>query len=849
MTDQQLLEIQNPADKTEIRNALVNKISDLDFEIDIERIFSCILCAKRLTQQMDVVDNVMVISDAERDTQLSSKVVCDSPDKLVEQFNILYDNAASRFSKSLWKEAVRYVKENDPDNLAGYCKAVADFLTQKPFLRSETLRLLANAFPFSTFFPNRNTEETKDFWQKYGYVYNLLRKGNAEFDLLAHTVNPEQYTHVQLDDIYNRVLYSARYYREKKYAQAFNALSEGIPADVKPLMAWQREITILYKAAFIEQEEQVVDIFKNTLNAALSYFPVDEQLLYVQAKYILYTYEPDKAKDAIIEIVKLVPHHPKCMFLLGKCYMQLSIYRAAMIIFRNLEEVDPLNLQYTIAGAKAKRAYIDFCISEHNLQGNSKQYYITMVSELIENSMFDEAVTFAAEAPKGDADLSALLIYATDVRNYDQRGIKNKDAIFDALLSADDNGIRRQLKEHYLRDIPNWSEIAEEKKFIQTYYEENPTDAMTNYHMGMYFYSITDYNQAYDYFLKAKALAPSDPIMYYNLARVSALIKNYEEAIQYIRVYLMYNKYQLQANEYYCEWTYVLQQYNKAHESAKWILSICRTNEFKPVYFFYFTAGLKLYLNSIPQEYHNPAYIYESLERYDQYATLTDFRAEEDGRKSMCWAAKLCFDIADYEKCLAYVTQTLPHITDYDTPSAQMGLFELLPQCLYKLERYEELINLVSGPAQHLLNEKGYQYNIGTPAYYLSLAYGALEQYETQMEWSLICVNCYTLSDTPPIDWIENYLTDKFDICVEHDIDSYIIPIGAAYIQIIKTVNPNHIWMAHNMANVYASLQQSDQALEYHRKCLEFCMEFPNQCEEERIGSQEFINKHTASGR
>jgi len=39
MTDQQLLGIDTFSDKTEIRPALINKISDLDFEIDIERIF------------------------------------------------------------------------------------------------------------------------------------------------------------------------------------------------------------------------------------------------------------------------------------------------------------------------------------------------------------------------------------------------------------------------------------------------------------------------------------------------------------------------------------------------------------------------------------------------------------------------------------------------------------------------------------------------------------------------------------------------------------------------------------------------------------------------------------------
>lgn len=847
MTDLQLLDVENPADKTEIRQALLNKISNLDFEIDIERIFSYILCAKRLTQQLDAADSGLIMSDTEKLVQSGVQVLCDSPEKLIEYFTILYDNAASRFNKSLWKAAVDYVKENDSVNLASYCKPVADFLTEKPFLKSETLRLLAHAFPFSTFFPNRNDEETKDFWQQYGYIYNLLRKGNPELDMLAHTVNPEQYTAVQLDDIYNRILYSARFYHEKKYAQAFNTLSEGIPADLKPLMVWQRELNILYKAVFIEQQENAANILKETLHTALSYFPVDEQLLYMQAKYILQTDGPEKAKDAIVKIVKIVPHHPKSMFLLGTCYMDLGIYRAAMIIFKNLEKIDPLNLQYTIAGAKAKRAYIDFCIAEHDPKDNNKQYYISMVIELIEHTMYDEAVDFAAQAPTGDADLTALLLYTNDIKTYDQKGIKNKEVLFDALLSANDKEIRRKIKAHYLKDIPTWSEIQNEKKFIHTYFEENPSDAIANYQMGMYFFSITDYKQAYTYFLKAKEINPSDPIMYYNLARAASFIDKLEEAVQYMSVYLMYNKYVLVANENYCAWNFTLKEHKKAHFSAKWILSICRTDEFKPDYFYYFTAGLNLYLNTIPKEDHNPAYIYEALELYDQYPKPDAFWSDEDGLKSMCWAANLCYELDNHEKCIDYIMQTLPHITDDNSASAKMGLFELLPKSLYKLERHEELIELVSGRTQDLLNDTGYQYDMAPAAFYLSLAYGALEQYEMQMEWSVICANSYMLKETPPIDWIDTYLTDKFGVCVDHDVDSYIIPIGAAYLEMIKTTNLNHAWIAHNMANVYAAFDQEEEALEYHKMCLAFCEEFPGECEEERMGSQAFINAYATS--
>lgn len=849
MTDQQLLDISNSSDKAEIRQALLNKISDLDFEIDIELVFNYIRCAQRLFHNADTAaaQTQMILSDADKILAQNTGETCTSPEKLIEHFTNLYNNSSTRFNKFLWKASIDFVKANDAENLNSYCKPIADFLVEKPFLKSEILRLLANAFPFAEFFPNPELEENKEFWKQYAYIYNLLRKGNVELDLLAHTVEAERFTPGQLDDIYNRVLYSSRYYREGNFAQAFSVLSEGIPANVKPLVVWQRELNILYKAAFIDKESNAADIFVNTLNTALSYYPFDGQLLYERAKFILLTYEPVQAKDAIVEIVKLVPDHEKCMFLLGKSYKALGISRAASIIFENLAKLNPLNLEYVTAAATASRAYIDFCIEKHDPKDNSKQYYINIISELVERNMFEEAGVFARQAPENDADISALIIYALEIQTYVYEGTKDKEALFDALLVANDKEIRRKIKEHYLKDIPNWTEIAEEKKFIQNFYQEYPDDSMANYHMAMYYHATSDFKQAYDYFLKAKEIDPSNTTVYYNLARSAAKIEKYEEAVQYIRVYLMYNKYQLQANEYYCEWVYELKQYDNSHESAKWILSICRTDEFATSHFFYFTAGLSLCLNSIPKEYHNLAYIYDTLALYDQYPKPADFWSDEDGLKSICWAAKLCYDLDEHEKCIDYIMQTLPHITDDNSPAAKMGLFELLPKSLYKLERYEEIIELISERAQDMLINNGYEHDMAPAAFYLTLAYGALKQYELQMEWSVVCVNSYMLTETPPIEWIENFLTDKFSVCVEHNVDSYIIPIGTAYLEIIKTTNLNHIWMAHNMANVYAAFEQDEEALEYHKKCLAFCLEFPGECEEERIGSQAFINAYTTS--
>lgn len=846
MTDQELLGIETLSDKVAIQKALRDKIAELDFEIDIERIFRYIHCAQRLLRKIEsIVPKKVLMSDSDKEL-LETGAQCISPETLVAHLSNLYNNPTSRFDIAFWKSSIDSIKSIDKENLFAYCQAIADFLNEKPYLTSEILKLVANAFPFVDFFPDPKDEANKAFWEQYGYIYRLLRNGNNELDLFVHAIPRDALTVNQLDEIYNRLLHSASCYREKKYAQAFNVLAEGIPDEAKPLILWQRKLNILYKAAFIEQEENVAVIFEQTFDTAFAYYPQDEQLIYMRAKFIFNSSNASQAKAGIIEILKTNPDHTKCLFLLGKCYLKLGITRAALLIFENLSKLNPLNIQYVTAAASARRAYIDFCMKEYDPKENSKQFYIKNINALIEQGMFDEAVTLASQAPADDADMKALLLYAKDIETYSIKKKKDKKALKEALSLTTDNNIAYKIKTHYLRDIPSWSEVIEEKEFILNYYNEYPTDAMANYQMGMSFYATTDYEKAYEYFSNANTLDSTNIEIYYNLARAAGQIREFEKAIEYIRIYLQYNKYALTANELVCEWSFAIQDYKNAHLSAKWILSICRTNEFDSKYHFYFTVSLSHYLNTIPKEYHNHLYIEESLDLYDGYKKPETFLTEGNGIKSMYGAAKLCFEMGNYGRCVKYVKHVLKHTTDHKNATIELCILELLPQSLYTLKRYEELIELVTEPTEALFTN-GYVYKGATPAYFLSAAHGKRKQYTEQMDWALKCVHCYMKSETPPIDWIENYLMDKFSFVMENDIDLYIIPIGSMYLDVIKTTNLNHIWMSHNMANAYDAFDMPTEALIHHQKCIAYGLEFPDESEEEITSSKNYINTHSTS--
>lgn len=847
MTDQQFLGVNSLSGTKEIQDALIKKISDLDFEIDIESIFNYIHCSQRLIQKTNTTTTAdeIVITDQYREVikDFRTEEGYNTPEKLVQHFEILYDNPSTRFDKLLWRSALESLNRYDREHLETYIKPVIDFLKERPFLKSDVLELITDKLRLQKFFFITDLNENDEaFWQQYKLVKNLVfETGNLILDLHAEEINTGQFNTIQLDDIYNRLMISTQYSRQNRLPEAFNVLTDRIPAAIKPLLLWQRELNILYKAVVVEKNENISELFVSTINNALTAFPDDEHLLYMRVKYLFHFYTPEEFREDIITTLKKIPNHQKCLFLLGKCYMKLGVARAALIIFENLKKLNPLNMQYVTAAALASRKYIDFCISEHDPKENDKQYYITMITTLIEKEMFEEVAVFAAEAPEEDPDIKALLIFSKDVEEYIITGQKNKGELVRALSYAKDKEIIRKIKEHYLKDLPNWSELRAEKDFIINYYKEYPNNSNANYQMGMLYYAETDYEKAYDYLLKAKEIDPSNIDNYYNLARVTSLVEIHSEAMEYVSVYLQYNRYNVVANEVYCDCVYEMKDYLGAHLTAKWLLSLCRSHEFIPKYFFYFTAGLSFHIDKFEKENLNLDYLNDMLDFYDHYPKPATFWTNDNGSKSMYWAATICYKTGNYERGVKYLETILQNVKEYNWELRENCLFKLLPECLYGLQKFEKLIQTVEIPTLELLQQKPYDPLAAVPSLYISLSYSELGNNEAKMQWALNCANCYMKRSHPPIDWIDEYLLKNFLACIELQLHEHAILLGKAYIEFIKKIKDEHIWLTHNLANSYFALDKKEEALQYHRMCIELGDDISLECIEVN-DSQKFVN-------
>jgi hypothetical protein len=841
MTDQQFLGVTALATAPEIKKALIENISSLDFEIDIENIFNYIHCSQRLLLQTNSKTDDESLNELNDYIPDYNTAYYESPEELIQRFTNLYDNPAIRFNKLLWKEVIEPLKRYHSEKPEDFLKPIADFLVGRPFLKTEVLELLSDTLPFDTFFNSEKNKNSAEFWQHYYYVYNVLTDGNLTFDLLADEINTGEFTSAQLDGWYWRLINSSTYFQKNNLFQAYSSLSDGVSDDEKPLLVRQREINILYAAAFRNKAENVSELFFSTIEKALTAFPFNGELLYMKAKALSHVYEPQKLKSEIINILRIIPDHEKCLFLLGKCYLKQRIYRAALVIFENLKKINPLNMQYVPAAAMASRGYIDFCARESSSEAFNKMYYIRMIQTLIEKEMFDEVASFATGTAQEDNDIVALLMYAKDAAAYSVEGFKNKEQLQKALSLTSDKEITRNIKQYYLRDLQNWSDFKEERDFIFAYYKENPEDSDANYQRGMVHYAEGDYEQAYEYLLKAKEYDPDNIRNYYNLARIASLVRLDTEALEYITIYLYYNKYNLNANEIYCDCTYNLRQYYKAHLGAKWLLSLCRKDQFDSKYFFYFTTSLYYHLEQTEENGYSKYYIREMLDLYDHYPKPVTFWTNDNGSRSMYWAAKLCYKIGDYQRGAAYLHCILEQVKEYNWDLIEKCKFQLLPECLHRLEQHEKLIVLLEKSTEEVLQKRPFDPTVRLSCFYLSCSYAGLEKNEERMKWAWYTIKCFLNMERPDSNWIEENLLYNFSLALDLDSKDYITSFGKMYLKISQTPRTDHVWLTHNLADFYSREGKREEALQYHRMCLDYALLF-DEYPDETNKSREYVD-------
>jgi len=102
--------------------------------------------------------------------------------------------------------------------------------------------------------------------------------------------------------------------------------------------------------------------------------------------------------------------------------------------------------------------------------------------------------------------------------------------------------------------------------------------------------------------------------------------------------------------------------------------------------------------------------------------------------------------------------------------------------------------------------------------------------------------NAYLQTTTPPIDWLKNFLAEKFGVCLGYKITDFILPMGDFYLKNISPLNANHVWIAHHMGNVHAATGNKEEAIKYHKHCLDLGLNFPDICVLEKTNSQNYLN-------
>ncbi|RZJ49062.1 MAG: hypothetical protein EOO44_18965, partial [Flavobacterium sp.] len=383
-------------------------------------------------------------------------------------------------------------------------------------------------------------------------------------------------------------------------------------------------------------------------------------------------------------------------------------------------------------------------------------------------------------------------------------------------------------------------QIKEEKDFILNYYNENVDNAKANYQLAMFYYSENDAENAYHFFLRSKEINPANIETYYFLARTSYFLAKNEEAITYIRIYLLRHKYNFHANQIYCDAAYAAGQYKNAHEAAKWQLKTCSSKEYNNITFFYYTTGLSKHLSQFGQQYYNLQHVNQMLELYDEYKKPDNFWTDDNGSMSMYWAGYLCYQIGHFEKGIEYAQCILENAKEYNW-MLQEKCLELLTLCLQGLQQYERLIELTEPLIVKVLEKKPYDFSASQSAFYLSYAYFENNDHENRMKWALTATYCFMQAENPDLNWAETYLINNFSDCMEFGVENYIVPFGKAYLEIVKKPAPNHIWVAYIIGSTYYLKGEENESMRYFRLCLEFGTLFPGTYPEQIMHSENFL--------
>ncbi|GAA5038193.1 hypothetical protein GCM10011506_35050 [Marivirga lumbricoides] len=848
MSDWDKLGISPINDKEYIFKALKESVHELNFEDDLPQAFqylktyhSLIKKVERTTAELNKLaegkaeneDNVILYLDSDR--------IYDTPTALIARFKEVYENPAIRFNKLVWKSAIANAVQHSTQSLSFYCMPIIKFLSSHYILKSDVLTELIKAFPFhEEFMSSAWREVTLLKYPELGAVEVLLTSGHSEIEIYIEVLKDAPLTLAEKDIVIRYLIEADEHVKKRTYQQAFKSLATRIPDNKRVPVVWHKMVNIAFMAAYRYHQENAKEIFFNTLNYALEFYPEDAHLLYMK---VLGGYEEAQdyqiVKSSIIEAIKICPSYQKLYYLLGKTYLQLKQYSQALDVFRTLQKMDALNGEYIVYTAVSFRHFITNQLQDGSIK-KDKTYYLNIIHQMIDQHLFEEINELQLETTT-DNDIQALLIFSTAYEQYILTGQKDFTALEQVLTLTEDAKIIFRAFENYLENMLTWEEIASREGMIRRFYNGFPESDVATYHMGKYFHAIHDFKMAYDYYLKALEINPDNLDVYFSISQACESLKYYDLAVKYIAVYMQYSRYHISPVKIMAFCSFQVEEYYQSYTNYKWLFSLVNPSEITTNQLLFCVSALYNYIKfdkAIEGDSHyKRTFVKDELENFESYKKPDGFYEDAEGHDTLYWLAMLCKHVELDEEGLEYVRQ-IETLGSLPAEWIIKDITEYKLHCMRSLGLHQELIDWLEDDVEEEIQTEINDTELALKSFYIAFAYEGLDNIEKEFEWKLKTAFYYASMDDAEskeahrLEWLESFtvnIVNRFESIFERE---KTIEAGKAYFKIQKEPHFRHAMVAHYMAVAYEALNDKENSLKYHQICVDYNQLFPGYFED-----------------
>ncbi|MCX2681965.1 tetratricopeptide repeat protein [Galbibacter sp. EGI 63066] len=836
----------NIINQTEVLQQLHEQIKDLDFDYESNRFLELLSRYRQVYKEINYPSEGLHAL-LKKTVELPEEKKILDPEQLIARFLEIYEKLDTRFDIRYWQSVIESDRKNSAIKTEEYCMPIAGFLMEHSYLKSDVFFLLKKAYPFDHLFQSpawkvlmRNNEK------KYVFIERIMNGGNFEQDLLIdtlpiHTYASEQLASFldagkdkddflqpisdasrQLDDLMGAILHSSILQRDGKDQVALQVLNN-IPFEKRPLIAWQRMMQILYKAAILQGVEEPKEIFPKAMAEALRFFSDDEHLLYLQAAFRLETRPVNEAKEDLVMLLKKHPQQDKLLFLLGKCYFKLEKYKTAYTIFKHISELYPLNLEYASFIARS----LDGILSQPIVAGKQEVYVERMLLQL-EMEIYD--LIAVPDELNSDPDIRALKNYAEStseaITDKDSNFIDKVNKVQSILDEARTPKVRNFLINRLLKLYPTYDDLANDKDRLLHFYEEFPEIYDTSHALAGAYMGEEDYEKALSFYEKAKDLN-GNIYVYQGIARAALHLEQYDKSIAASRVFQQARRYD--RTGFYCmgKSYFNMEEYLHAYENFKWMVQIVRPQPSAHDQYV-FMASLSKFMGQKEQEGMQTTSfkgeIEKALELFDSFKRPNGFEESKDGQWAVFHAAKLCEYALLYEKGLLYVNELMAiwyAAGFYNLRGADLLKGRLLMVTL----RFDEAQSFLQSNIEYLEQSDAGQEQIDEN---IELLGRVKEQLAKDSELSGKLRFLIQKSAEDPDHWRHVYvqLVQKAMMTKEHQV---MITAGLQYFSLYDFPHADDIFMAYWTANAYKETNQWDKAKPYFERCVALGEQFPGQ--------------------